>query len=178
LLGTAAHDALGTGAVGTMVKAKELIYKVQEGDAEDVGGEDEVEVGNISETVNKPAERAAATPIEIFDPDTCDYKYLRENYVAKGIPFILRKPKGEAISNASPPRTVDDGDEGNISIITDDFNVKLDGIDEIVKKLLPTTFRAYWPLWFQGNYTSGLAHVDLGPGTCNFYWLKRGKKGK
>lgn len=70
LLGTAAHDALGTGAVGTMVKAKELIYKVQEGDAEDVGGEDEVEVGSISETVNKSAERAAATPIEIFDPDT------------------------------------------------------------------------------------------------------------
>ena len=110
LLGTAAHDALGTGAVGTMVKAKELIYKVQEGDAEDVGGEDEVEVGSISETVNKSAERAAATPIEIFDPDTCDYKYLRENYVAKGIPFILRKPNGEAISNASPPKLVDDGD--------------------------------------------------------------------
>jgi hypothetical protein len=27
LLGTAAHDALGTGAVGTMVKAKELILR-------------------------------------------------------------------------------------------------------------------------------------------------------
>lgn len=81
MLGTAAHDALGTGAVGTMVKAKELIYKVQEGDAEDAQDEDEdeVEVGNSSETVNKPNERAAATPIEIFDPDTCDYKYLREN---------------------------------------------------------------------------------------------------
>jgi hypothetical protein len=89
--------------------------------------------------INKPAERAAATPIEIFDPDTCDYKYLRENYVAKGISFILRKPNGEAISNASPPKLVDDGDEGNISIITDDFTVKLDGIDEIVKKLLTLT---------------------------------------
>ena len=112
LLGTAAHDALGTGIVGTTVKAKSLIYKVQ-GDEEEVESEDEdapllspevQEVGNITESVNKPADRAAASPIEIFDPDTCDYDYL----VAKGIPFILRKPNGEAISDASPPKTVDD----------------------------------------------------------------------
>jgi len=124
-----------------------------------------------------PALRAEPTPIEIFDPETCDYKYLRKEYLDKGIPFILQRTDGKPISNASPPRTTDDDDtEGCISVQADNMNVKLDGIDPIVKKLLPLTFRAHWPLWFQGNYKSGLAHVDLGPGTTNFYWLKRGKK--
>ena len=56
------------------------------------------------------------------------------------------------------------------------MNVKLHGINDIVKKLLPFILRARWPLWFQGKYKSDLAHVNLGPGTCNFYFLKRGKK--
>ena len=31
-------------------------------------------------------------------------------------------------------------------------------------------------LFPQGNYKSGLAHVDVGPATINFYCLQRGKK--
>jgi len=124
-----------------------------------------------------PTSRSEPIEIKIFDPDTCNYKMLREDYLNNGIPFILQKPDGQPISNISPPRFAsDDCQEGDISVIADKFKVPLPGIDEIVKKLIPHTFRAYWPLWFQGNYSSGLAHVDLGPGTCNFYFLKRGKK--
>ena len=94
----------------------------------------------------------------------------------QGVPFVLRKPGGAVISRAAPPRSADDGPDGYISVIADHKGVVLDGIDDIVKRLLPGTFRAHWPLWFQGNYKSGLAHVDLGPGTCNFYFLARGKK--
>lgn len=64
----------------------------------------------------------------------------------KGVPFILQRTDGKPISNASPPRTTtdDDSPEGCISVQADNMNVKLDGIDPIVKKLLPLTFRAHW----------------------------------
>jgi len=65
---------------------------------------------------------------------------------------------------------------GNISVLTDGMKRKFENIDDIIKNILPRTYRAYWPLWFQGNYKSGLAHVDLDPGTTNFYCLQRGKK--
>lgn len=181
LMGIAAGDAISTGITGTKIKAREVMYKVSKSDPDYVNSIDDstsssTGVGSINESINRSVNRPAAMPIEIFDPDTCDYKQLRRNYLDKGVPFILQKANGEPISNASPPKTADDAPEGSISVLADNFNVRLDGIDQIVKKLLPTTFRAHWPLWFQGNYKSGLAHIDIGPGTTNFYWLKRGKK--
>merc|ERR1712083_719579 len=115
-------------------------------------------------------------PVDVFDLDSCDFKMLREKYVDQGIPFVLRRKGGAEISNAGPPDGPGDSPDGSISVIADSMSAKFPGIDELVKKLLPFTWRAYWPLWFQGNYKSGLAHVDLGPGTCNFYYMKRGRK--
>ena len=179
-MGVAATDAIATGVTGTKIKARKVMYKIKKTDKSicdsDTVATTSTGTGSINESVSRPASRPDPMPVEVFDPTTCDYTYLRREYVDKGVPFILRHPNGEPISHANPPKLAEDGEEGSISVMTDNLNVKLDGIDEIVKKLLPHTFRAHWPLWFQGNYKSGLAHVDLGPGTTNFYWLKRGKK--
>lgn len=175
LMGIAAVDVVSTGVTGTKIKARNLLYKIKKNDP-DADAAESTGYGGYTESITRPPDRPDAMPIEIFDPDSCDYTHLRRNYVDRGIPFILRKPGGAPISHASPPKTADDGPEGSISVVADKMNVKLDGVDQIVRKLLPATFRAHWPLWFQGNYKSGLAHVDLGPGTTNFYWLKRGKK--
>mmetsp|Transcript_4366 Transcript_4366/g.9668 ORF Transcript_4366/g.9668 Transcript_4366/m.9668 type:complete len:360 (-) Transcript_4366:254-1333(-) len=187
LMGVAATDALASGATGVRIKAQEVMYKMTKADPGDSVATDTTEdsvasakgstgMAKFMQSVSRPPERAEPLFVEIFDPETCDYKHLRRNYLDKGVPFILKRSDGKPISNASPPKSAEDGPEGYISVVADSMNVKLDGIDEIVKKLLPHTFRAHWPLWFQGNYKSGLAHVDLGPGTCNFYFLKRGKK--
>uniref|UniRef100_A0A7S4MGF9 JmjC domain-containing protein n=1 Tax=Odontella aurita TaxID=265563 RepID=A0A7S4MGF9_9STRA len=183
LMGIAATDAISTGVTGTTIKARKVLYKINkddlgamEGSAANETSAASTGVGDIRASANAPPGRTAAMPIEIFDLDTCDYTDLRRNYLDKGVPFVLKRSDGKPISNASPPKTAEDSPEGSISVLADSMTVKLDGIDEIVRKVLPSTFRAHWPLWFQGNYKSGLAHVDLGPGTTNFYFLKRGKK--
>lgn len=174
LMGVAAHDAITNGVIGTTVVAGDLIGKTEKQKIESVSEATELQYYEESEA---HAERKEATQIEVFDPDACDFNMLRKQYVDKGIPFILRRKGGAMISEASPPEAPDESVQtGNISVMSDSMSAKFPGIDEIIKKVLPSTWRAYWPLWFQGNYKSGLAHVDLGPGTCNFYFLKRGKK--
>ena len=51
--------------------------------------------------------RAKPTPIEIFDPETCDYKYLRKEYLDKGVPFILQRTDGKPISSNALHCTTD-----------------------------------------------------------------------
>eukprot|EP00978_Attheya_sp_CCMP212_P027509 scaffold92129_cov50-Attheya_sp.AAC.1 len=174
LMGVAAHDAIASGSIGTMHKAGNLIGRTDK-DAVHLKGS---EVGSISEVDGSELPGAQeATPIEVFYIEDADWKKLRNQYVNKGIPFILRKKDGSQISDAMPPEEADPNSPvGNISVLADSMTRKFENIDDIVKKVLPHTYRAYWPLWFQGNYKSGLAHVDLGPGTTNFYCLQRGKK--
>lgn len=174
LMGVAAHDAIASGSIGTLHKAEHLIGHTDK-NAVNLKG---CVVGSITENdgTARP-DTQEPTPIEIFYVDDADWKQLRKQYVDTGTPFILRKKDGSKISSAMPPQEADpDAAEGNISVLADGMKTKFENIDEIIQKILPRTFRAYWPLWFQGNYKSGLAHVDLGPGTTNFYCLQRGKK--
>mmetsp|Transcript_14960 Transcript_14960/g.24745 ORF Transcript_14960/g.24745 Transcript_14960/m.24745 type:complete len:354 (-) Transcript_14960:224-1285(-) len=174
LMGVAAHDAIASGTIGTIHKAENLIGFTKR-DAVDLKG---CTLGSISEHDGSDTPGAdEPTPIEVFCIEDAEWKNLRKQYVDKGIPFILRKKDGSKISSVMPPQEADpDAPSGNISVLADSIKVKLENIDDIIKKILPHTYRAYWPLWFQGNYKSGLAHVDLGPGTTNFYCLQRGKK--
>lgn len=176
LMGAAAHDAVASGATGTYYKAGDLIGKTEKGSI-DIKATKVGEAEFRQSILPSSTGRVEPTPVDVFDPDTADFSSLKKDYVDKGIPFILRREGGKPISDASPPETDDgSGAEGHISVMSDSIKAKFPGIDEIIKKVLPKTYRAYWPLWFQGNYKSGLAHVDLGPGTCNFYFMKQGKK--
>ena len=53
---------------------------------------------------------------------------------------------------------------------------RLPGLQPLLSKLFPTTFRAYWPLWFLGKYSQGKAHIDLGPSTFNCYYLQSARR--
>jgi hypothetical protein len=114
-----------------------------------------------------------------FDLDSdLDFAMLRREYVDKSIPFVLFRSSGKPMSDlALPDHVQKESKEGSIRITYLPFSGKLPGLDEIVYKLLPAfTFRAYHPLWFSGRYKQGTAHIDLGPGTVNFYFMRSGMK--
>ena len=161
LMGVAAHDAISCGIISTMHKARDLIRHTADRKGSQVG--DLVmdnESGDLTRDDSSSLDsssshpiRVEATPIQIFHIENANWKELRVNFIEKGIPFVLRRKDGAAISNAAPPRGPDPKDpEGNISVLSDSMRAKYDNIDVIIKKLLPRTFRAYWPLWFQVRY--------------------------
>ena len=58
-------------------------------------------------------------------------------------------------------------EEGCIRIHGLPYLGKLEGLDELIARVLPWSPRAYWPLWFLGSYSAGKAHIDLGPHVVN-----------
>jgi hypothetical protein len=152
LMGVAAHDAISSGTIGTMHKARDLIFQTKKNVVDLKGSE----VGSIDESAafkKDGSSRPEATPIQIFHIEDANWKQLREQFVDKGIPFILRRKDGAVISNARPPQEPDPNEPaGNISVSSDSLTAKYENIDDIIKKVLPYTFRAYWPLWFQVGY--------------------------
>ena len=114
--------------------------------------------------------------VDVFDPDGVDWTMLRVDYIDRCVPFVLRRCSGK-ISDVSPPANdAAAGAQGTIHVKTAPIAKRIPGIDELVHKLLPHTWRAYWPLWFLGNYKSGVAHIDMGPASVNFYFLRTGSK--
>jgi hypothetical protein len=114
-----------------------------------------------------------------FDLDSgLDFAMLRREYVDKSIPFVLHRSSGKPLSDvALPPDVQASTKQDSIRITYLPFCGKIAGLDELVTKLLPAfTFRAYHPLWFSGSYKQGTAHIDLGPATVNFYFMKSGMK--
>jgi len=97
--------------------------------------------------------------------------------VDRGIPIVLRRANGQPLSTAAPPPSAnDDFTSGCIRVMSAPWFGALPGLDDIVAKLFPSTPRAYWPFWFLGQYAQGKAHIDLGPHTCNVYFLRNGSK--
>jgi len=118
-------------------------------------------------------------PVPVFDPDdpSLNWKRMRQEYVDRGIPIVLRRANGLPISTVTPPiSATDDCISGCIRVINTPWLGALPGMDEVVAKLFPMTPRAYWPFWFLGKYAQGKAHVDLGPHTVNVYFLRTGVK--
>jgi hypothetical protein len=158
-MGVAAHDAISSGIIGTMHKARDLLRHTEKAAVDRKGNEvssvieeksgDDLTRDKNSSCSSRPV-GVEATPIQIFHIECANWKELHDNFIEKGIPFVLRRKDGAAISNAAPPLGPDPEDpEGNISVSSDSLKVKYENIDGIIKKLLPRTFRAYWPLWFQ-----------------------------
>jgi hypothetical protein len=119
--------------------------------------------------------------VEVFDPDVLtasDWKKLRDKYVERGVPFVLRRATGAPLSGVMPPAYAIDGafSTGCIRVAALGIAERLPGLDELVAKLFPWSARAYWPLWFTGKYSQGKAHVDLGPHVFNCYFLRKGVK--
>ena len=120
-------------------------------------------------------------PIEFFDPDVltaADWARLRNEYIERGVPFVLRRAGGAPLSDIVPPASAVEGAfaSGCIRVAPLSYMKRLPGLDEIIGRLFPWSVRAYWPLWFLGKYTQGKAHVDLGPHVCNCYFLRKGVK--
>jgi hypothetical protein len=114
-----------------------------------------------------------------FDLDSgLDFAMLRREYVDKSIPFVLYRSSGKPLSEAALPEDVRaKSQQDSIRITYLPFFGKIPGLDDLVTKLLPPfTPRAYHPLWFSGAYKQGTAHIDLGPATVNFYFMKSGMK--
>ena len=133
--------------------------------------------GEESYLSKKEMSKYGEMQVDVFDPELADWKMLRSHYIDRCIPFVLRSPFRRISDVAPPPHfTEKEAGEGVIQVVPVPILQKLEGIDNIVKKLLPWTWRAYWPFWFLGNYRSGVAHVDLGPASLNFYFLKQGRK--
>jgi hypothetical protein len=112
-----------------------------------------------------------------FDLDSdLDFAKLRREYVDKSIPFVLYRSSGKPISDFAVDVQAKSA-EGSIRITYLPFFEKIPGLDEIVSKLTYAfTPRAYHPLWFSVSYKQGTAHIDLGPATVNFYFMKSGMK--
>ena len=120
-------------------------------------------------------------PIEFFDPDilmASDWARLRDEYVHRGVPFVLQRAGNKPLSSVAPPveAVTDATASGCIRVVTTTFLGPLPGLDELCAKLFPWSPRAYWPLWFLGRYSQGTAHVDLGPHVFNCYFLRSGSK--
>jgi hypothetical protein len=152
LICVAAHDAISSGIIGTMHKAQDLICQTEK-NVVDLKG---AEVGSIDESAafkKDGSSHPEAIPVQIFHIEDANWKQLRKQFVDKGIPFILRRKDGAAISNARPPQEPDPNEPaGNISVSFDSLTTKYGKIDDIIKKVLPYTFRPHWPLWFQVRY--------------------------
>ena len=118
--------------------------------------------------------------MDVFDPDDpeLDWTRLQEEYINHGVPFVLRRKDGKPLSAVAPPADATEAAfaEGNIRVVKMPHFAPLPGLDECVKRLMPSAFRAYWPLWFLGRYSQGKAHIDLGPHTINCYFLRSGGK--
>lgn len=120
--------------------------------------------------------------VEVFDPDVLgrkDWKRLRDEYVHRGVPFVLRRADGAPLSSVAPPAGGEATEEhaaDHIRVVMMPMWQSLPGLDELCAKLLPWSPRAYWPLWFLGNYSQGQAHVDLGPHVFNCYFQCSGTK--
>ena len=91
---------------------------------------------------------------------------------------MLRRAGGAPLSAVEPPAAAVQGafTSGCIRVAGLGMLEALPGLDELCRKLFPWSPRAYWPLWFLGNYSQGKAHLDLGPHVFNCYYLRRGVK--
>jgi len=118
--------------------------------------------------------------MSVYDPDDLlprDWLRLQRDRIDRGIPFILRRKGGTLLSPVEPPHTARETlRKSCIRVAPIGYFDPLAGIDEIVARLFPAAPKAYWPLWFLGRYTQGLAHTDLGPSTCNCYFMRSGSK--
>jgi len=126
-------------------------------------------------------DRKGELKVECFDPDVLtdvDWARLRIDYVERGVPFVLRRAGGKPLSSVKPPAAAVEGafTSGCIRVCSIGFAEPLPGLDELCRKLMPWSRRAYWPLWFLGRYSQGKAHVDLGPHVFNCYFLRSGAK--
>ena len=120
---------------------------------------------------------SALLRIETIDPDEADWADLRQRLI-DGVPFILRHADGRPVAGMGmcPPVQSREFVRGAIRVIFCSWLGPLPGIDLIRRRLLPYSWRAYWPLWFIGDYDQGQAHVDLIPATVNLYYLRKGTK--
>jgi len=128
---------------------------------------------------NIRSDLAGELTMDEFDPtDSLDWERLRSTYVARGIPFVLRRTDGGALSAIGPPTSATSGpfSQGCIRVSALAYLTPLPGLDPLIARLFPWTPRAYWPFWFLGKYSQGKAHTDLGPHVCNCYFMRSGTK--
>ncbi|KAL1528408.1 hypothetical protein AB1Y20_009757 [Prymnesium parvum] len=119
--------------------------------------------------------------VDVFDPDRlgpAEWTDLQRNYIAKCVPFVLRRKDGAPLTDAAPPEEAVSAAfrQGCIRVVSASYFHNFGTVDHCIGKLFPRRPRAYWPLWFLGKYSQGKAHVDLGPATYNCYYLKSGGK--
>ena len=124
---------------------------------------------------------AGELEVDEFDPDkltAADWARIKRDYIEKVVPFVLRREGGKPLSDVAPPPEAVAAafSQGCIRVVSNPYFIPLGPLDEYIGKLFPGQLRAYWPLWFLGKYSQGLAHVDLGPATYNCYYMKSGGK--
>jgi len=136
---------------------------------------------NSGEPSQPRTDRKGELKMDFFDPDTltkADWECLRTEYVERGVPFVMHRAGGGLLSPVAPPSAAVAGafHSGCIRVCSLNYTDALPGLDELCRKLFPSSHRAYWPLWFLGKYSQGKAHLDLGPHVFNCYFLRQGFK--
>jgi hypothetical protein len=109
--------------------------------------------------------------------DELDWKKIREEYIEEFVPFVLKSKTGK-LSDYSPPECAlaANFSAASIRVATCPLLDALPGLDGLIQHMFPWHLKAYWPLWFMGRYNQGYAHVDVGMGTQNCYFLRSGRK--
>jgi hypothetical protein len=85
-------------------------------------------------------------PVPVFDPDdpSLNWKRMRQEYVDRGIPIVLRRANGLPISTVTPPiSATDDCISGCIRVINTPWLGALPGMDEVVAKLCARSEHAH-----------------------------------
>jgi hypothetical protein len=170
LMGVAAHDAIASISIGAMHKAGDLIGHTDK-DADDLKPRD-AKLDPFQGIMDRK-DQEPRRPL-LWKCSTCTLKmqtgrsYTRSTST-RVLPFFSERKMAHRLATQCLLKKL-------IPTLVFLMTTKFENIDDIIKKVLPRTYRAYWPLWFQGNYKSGLVRVDLGPGSTNFYCLQRGKK--